>query len=105
MISKTDVLEIPIAHAEGRYYVSKSTLDSMEQSQQIIFKYCDEKGTESAESNPNGSIANIAGICNKEGNVFAMMPHPERASEDVLGNVDGKIILQSLVKDRLQLVV
>lgn len=92
------VLKIPIAHAEGRYYADEATLDELEARDQILFKYCDERGAITPEANPNGSMRNIAGICNKARNVFGMMPHPERAAEEVLGNTDGRMLLDSLVK-------
>jgi len=103
LISDTDVLDIPIAHAEGRYYALENTLKSLEDNEQIIFKYCDHRGDFTKEANINGSLQNIAGICNKAGNVFGMMPHPERASEEILGNTDGRIIFESLVEESLEL--
>lgn len=86
-------LKIPIAHAEGRYFADKATLDALEANDQVLFRYCDEQGRITPESNPNGAERNIAGICNAGRNVFGMMPHPERAAEAILGNVDGKGIL------------
>jgi len=82
-------LKIPVAHGEGRYFADATTLEQLELHQQIIYRYCDEKGSITAESNPNGAINNIAGICNANRNVFGMMPHPERASSAFLGNEDG----------------
>jgi phosphoribosylformylglycinamidine synthase I len=90
--------KIPIAHAEGRYYADNATIQSLKKNEQILFRYCDAFGRVSEESNPNGSIENIAGICNAERNVFGMMPHPERAAESVLGNEDGKALLESLTE-------
>jgi phosphoribosylformylglycinamidine synthase I len=90
-------LNIPIAHGEGRYYASEAVMKELKENDQILFKYCDENGVVSEASNPNGSIENIAGICNKTRNVFAMMPHPERASEEVLGNTDGRKLFESLL--------
>ena len=98
-IPENHALKIPIAHAEGRYYADEKTLAAMEKNEQIIFRYCDSTGNISAESNPNGSLNNIAGICNEGKNVFGMMPHPERASEDALGNTDGLLIFQSLFQN------
>lgn len=95
--TKNQVLQIPIAHGEGRYFADDATLKSLEENDQILFKYCDETGAITAASNPNGAVNNIAGICNAGRNVFGMMPHPERASEDVLGNTDGKIIFESIL--------
>jgi phosphoribosylformylglycinamidine synthase len=90
------VLKVPIAHGEGNFYADAATLKSMNDNGQILFRYCDEEGNISAEANPNGTIENIAGICNENKNVFGMMPHPERAAEDLLSNTDGKIIFESL---------
>lgn len=90
-------LMIPIAHGEGRYFAKDQLLDDLEANQQVIYKYCDEKGNITQESNHNGATRNIAGICNKERNVFGMMPHPERACSEALGNTDGRIILKSLL--------
>jgi phosphoribosylformylglycinamidine synthase len=95
-------LKIPIAHGEGRFFANEHTLDKMEQNGQVIFRYCDEKGRFTDEANPNGSIRNIAGISNEEGNVFGMMPHPERATSDVLGNIDGMQVFNKLLHKQLQ---
>ncbi len=91
--------KVPIAHAEGNYYCDKKTLASLQENDQILFRYCDEIGNITKDSNPNGSLSNIAGICNKGRNVFGMMPHPERASDSILGNIDGKTILECLLKE------
>lgn len=91
------VLNIPIAHGEGRFYASKETINSLEENNQVLFRYCDQNGEVSANSNPNGSVNNIAGICNKSRNVYGMMPHPERAADENLNNTDGLLILTSLV--------
>jgi phosphoribosylformylglycinamidine synthase len=91
-LEKGDVLKIPIAHGEGRYYCDEETLFELESNQQILFKYCTSIGDITVESNPNGSLSNIAGISNKEKNVFGMMPHPERCSAEYLLNIDGKSI-------------
>lgn len=90
--------KIPIAHAEGRYYADAATIQSLKDNDQILFKYCDENAAVTAEANPNGSLENIAGICNVGRNVFGMMPHPERAAEAILGNEDGRGLFVSLVK-------
>jgi len=90
-------LMIPIAHGEGRYFAKDQLLDDLEANNQVIYKYCDEKGNITPESNHNGAARNIAGICNKDRNVFGMMPHPERACSETLGNTDGRIILNSLL--------
>ena len=91
------VYKIPIAHGEGRYYADEKTLDKLEANGQVIFKYCDETGNETTDANPNGSSRNIAGICNSNRNVFAMMPHPERACSIALGNTDGREVLKNLL--------
>jgi phosphoribosylformylglycinamidine synthase len=91
------VYKIPVAHGEGRYYADEKTLDELEANGQVIFRYCDETGNVTGESNPNGASRNIAGICNANRNVFAMMPHPERACSTALGNTDGREILKSLL--------
>jgi phosphoribosylformylglycinamidine synthase len=89
-------LKIPIAHGEGRYYADPKTLDALEKKNQVIYRYCDVNGQITNEANPNGSTRNIAGICNETRNVFGMMPHPERASNSLLGNTDGLIILNTI---------
>ena len=92
----TGALKIPIAHGEGRYFADKKTLDALEANGQVIFTYCDENGNETEDSNPNGATKNIAGISNAAKNVFGMMPHPERATSTVLGNIDGKKVFKLL---------
>lgn len=91
-------LKIPIAHGEGKFYCDNSTLESLKANDQILFRYCDENGNITAESNPNGSLDNIAGICNAQRNVFGMMPHPERAVDALLYNTDGRILFESLLQ-------
>lgn len=98
------ILKIPIAHAEGRYFANTETLKSLNDNDQVLFKYCDETGKCSVHNNPNGSVQNIAGICNKQRNVFGMMPHPERCSESILGNMDGKLLFDSLLTKSTQAV-
>ena len=93
---KSDALQIPIAHGEGRYYADAATLTHLEKNNQILFKYCDENGQVGGAANPNGSTMDIAGICNDGRNVFGMMPHPERATSDVLSNIDGKKVFEIL---------
>lgn len=90
-------LKIPIAHAEGRYYADPATLDALEANDQVLFRYCTADGRVVPEGNPNGAERYIAGICNAGRNVFGMMPHPERASEAVLGNTDGRGLFESLL--------
>jgi len=92
------VLKVPIAHGEGRYYADDETLKKLNDNDQVMFRYCDADGNISDESNPNGSLENIAGICNETYNVFGMMPHPERASDPNLSNEDGKKIFQSILE-------
>lgn len=91
------VYKIPIAHGEGRYYASEEVLDELEANGQVLFRYCDENGNVTDEANPNGTSRNIAGICNATRNVFGMMPHPERACSAALGNIDGRLIIQTLL--------
>ena len=100
---KGDVLKIPIAHAEGRYHANKETLDVLESNGQVLFRYCDEAGKVDDQTNPNGSLNHIAGICNHGKNVFGMMPHPERASEDLVGNTDGSILFESLIENSFEI--
>ena len=97
-VPKGKVLTIPIAHGEGRYLADAETLEKLNKNGQVIFRYCNEKGDITPNSNPNGSLESIAGICNETKNVFGMMPHPERASDEYLGNTDGKYILASFVE-------
>ena len=91
-----EAIKIPVAHGEGRYFANDKTLEALEMHRQIIYRYCDENGNITHESNPNGAIHNIAGICNKERNVYGMMPHPERATSSILSNEDGKKIFTHL---------
>jgi phosphoribosylformylglycinamidine synthase subunit PurQ / glutaminase len=94
--SAGQVISAPIAHGEGNYFCDQRTLDELEGEGRVIFRYCDARGSLTDESNPNGSLNNIAGICNRDRNVLGMMPHPERASESLLGSTDGRIILLSM---------
>lgn len=89
-------LKLPIAHGEGRYYADEKTLLELEAGQQVIYRYSDAEGNVTSAANPNGSLYNIAGICNKDRNVFGMMPHPERACSSALGNIDGQSVLKTL---------
>jgi phosphoribosylformylglycinamidine synthase len=97
LCSGEQVLKIPVAHGDGNYYVDDETLKSMKENNQIVFRYCDAQGHVTDKANPNGSLGNIAGVCNREGNVLGMMPHPERCMEKILGNEDGIVILKSMV--------
>jgi phosphoribosylformylglycinamidine synthase len=90
-------LQIPIAHAEGQYYADPKTISALIANDQILFRYCNENGQITEDANPNGSVDNIAGICNGSRNVFGMMPHPERASEVALGNTDGRFLFDSIL--------
>jgi phosphoribosylformylglycinamidine synthase subunit PurQ / glutaminase len=90
-------IKVPIAHGEGNYYCDDVTLAKLEANKQVVFKYCDANGNETKESNPNGSRHNIAGIMNEQGNILGMMPHPERCSEEVLNNTDGRMIFESIL--------
>lgn len=91
--------KIPIAHGEGRFYADDETIKRLFDNDQVLFQYASEDGVVGSESNPNGSVSNIAGICNKNRNVFGMMPHPERAADFHLGNLDGKKFFESLLKN------
>jgi len=91
------VLRIPIAHGEGRYVADDATLAELNAEGRVLFRYCDAEGTVDAADNPNGSMENIAGIANKNFNVLGMMPHPERASERILGSTHGRVIFESLL--------
>ena len=90
-------IKIPIAHGEGRFFADEKTMKELEENNQIIFRYCNKNGEISESSNPNGSLSNIAGICNKEKNVFGMMPHPERAADHLLNNTDGVNLFKSIL--------
>jgi phosphoribosylformylglycinamidine synthase len=91
-------LKIPIAHGEGNYFADANTLKSLQDNDQILFRYCDEAGNITHDSNINGSLVNIAGVCNLNRNVFGMMPHPERAADPILANEDGLGIFESILK-------
>jgi phosphoribosylformylglycinamidine synthase len=92
-----NIYKIPVAHGEGRYYADEKILDQLESNGQVIFYYCDKDGNKTQAANPNGASRNIAGICNENRNVFGMMPHPERACSDALGNTDGRQIIKELL--------
>ncbi len=96
-LDKDKAFKIPIAHGEGRYFADEDTLKTLEENDQILFQYCDENAIVSEGFNPNGSCLNIAGITNTSKNVFGMMPHPERAVDVLLNNIDGKLIFESLL--------
>jgi phosphoribosylformylglycinamidine synthase len=95
------VLQIPIAHGDGNYFCDEATLDELQRNDQIIFRYSTPDGRAEQSANPNGSLASIAGICNRERNVVGLMPHPERAVEAALGSADGQVIFRSLIESLL----
>ena len=101
LAQKGQTLRIPIAHNEGRYYLDRNEIRELEKNDQIVMRYVNEANEPTEEANPNGSIDNIAGICNEEGNVMGLMPHPERASLPVLspdGRDDGRMIFDSMIR-------
>lgn len=91
-----EILKIPVAHGEGRFFASKADLEEIEKNNQVIYSYCDEIGEIHIDHSPNGSVKSIAGISNKQRNVFGMMPHPERACNELLGNTDGRKVFREL---------
>ncbi len=95
--ARGQVLRLPIAHGEGNYYADPDTIQTLENTGRVVFRYCSEKGETGDGGNPNGSLNNIAGICNEARNVVGLMPHPERACEPVLGSADGLVIFESVV--------
>jgi phosphoribosylformylglycinamidine synthase len=97
LYNKHEVLNMPIAHFQGNYFAPEEVVKKLIEKNLIIFRYCDARGNVTDESNPNGSIENIAGIMNEEGNILGMMPHPERAAEKILGSIDGRRIFESIV--------
>jgi len=100
--SEGKALKIPIAHGEGRYYADEKTLNTLIENNQIIYQYCDADGNITDSSNPNGTMHNIAGVCNSSRNVFGMMPHPERACSTQLANTDGKTVFNTLFLQHVQ---
>jgi phosphoribosylformylglycinamidine synthase len=96
-IDEQRALKIPIAHGEGNYFADADVLKALNDNDQVLFRYCDEAGNITNEANPNGSIENIAGICNEGRNVFGFMPHPERAADPILANEDGLAIFESIL--------
>lgn len=104
-IPEGEVLSIPISHGDGNYFADEAALDALEQSGRVVFRYVDAAGQPTREANPNGSAHNIAGIINVRGNVLGMMPHPERAGEELVGGVDGNRIWESIMKESLVAVV
>lgn len=98
LYSKNQIIRIPIAHAEGNYYADTDSYEEMQKNNQIIFRYCNEQGEITENANPNGSIHNVAGICNKQRNVLGLMPHPERIMDPLLGGTDGFNVFKSIEK-------
>ena len=95
-IPRDKILKIPVAHGEGCYFADEETLAKLKANNQILWQYCDANGNLTDAANPNGSLLNIAGICNERRNVAGLMPHPDRASEEILGSADGKLIFESI---------
>ncbi|MFO7951740.1 MAG: phosphoribosylformylglycinamidine synthase subunit PurQ [Bacillota bacterium] len=93
-----DLLKMPVAHGDGNYYLPEDKRKELEENGQIVFRYCDVAGNIVREANPNGSVDNIAGVCNRAGNVLGLMPHPERAGEKILGSKDGLVVFNSLLQ-------
>lgn len=96
-LNEGQVLEVPVAHGEGNYFTDDETLKALQDNDQIVFRYCSREGRITDKANFNGSVNNIAGICNTQRNVLGMMPHPERAMEKQLGSDDGKLIFESIL--------
>ena len=94
---KSEVLSIPIAHGDGNYFAEDSILRALERNNQVLFRYCTQDGLITNDANPNGSLSNIAGLMNEHGNVMGLMPHPERASDPILGHTDGQKIFLSII--------
>jgi phosphoribosylformylglycinamidine synthase len=97
-----EVVQMPIAHGMGNYFIDPDGLRALQDAGQIVLQYCDREGRVTPEANPNGSLANIAGIINRAGNVLGMMPHPERASEDALGSHDGRFLFESVLESLIK---
>jgi len=98
---KGQIIQLPIAHGEGCYFAEDDTIKQLEDNDQVLFRYCDADGSVSDAANPNGSLHNIAGICNKAGNVLGMMPHPERAADKALGAIDGLALFEGILQSAL----
>ncbi|MDX1618972.1 MAG: phosphoribosylformylglycinamidine synthase I, partial [Balneolaceae bacterium] len=98
-LEQGQVLQIPVAHGEGNYFIDEEGLEKLRDNEQVVFRYCDRRGRADDEANFNGSTDNIAGICNRSRNVLGMMPHPERAVEKMLGSDDGKLIFESILNE------
>ena len=98
LYKEDEVLSIPIAHGEGNYFAPPEVIESLEEHDQVVFRYTDAQGLVTDEANPNGSLRNIAGIINRQGNVLGLMPHPERANDKLLGSLDGRRLFESLFR-------
>jgi phosphoribosylformylglycinamidine synthase I len=98
LCTRAQVLRVPISHGEGRYFADDATLDELERSGRVVFRYCTTDGDVTPDANPNGSLRNIAGIVNERGNVVGMMPHPERSSEGLMGGTDGMVLWRSVIE-------
>ncbi|MEX0770292.1 MAG: phosphoribosylformylglycinamidine synthase subunit PurQ [Balneolaceae bacterium] len=98
-LEEGDILQVPVSHGEGNYFINETGLKKLQDRNQIVFRYCDDEGVTTQESNINGSVDSIAGICNEQGNILGMMPHPERAVEKLLGSVDGLKFFESALKN------
>lgn len=97
-LDREQPLQVPIAHGEGNYYASADVIKALNDNDQVLFRYCDANGEITDEANPNGSLENIAGVMSAEGNVFGMMPHPERAADSALSNIDGREIFEAILQ-------
>ena len=96
-MQRGQVVRMPISHGEGRYYIDRETFKRLEDHDQVVFRYCDERGDLTKEANPNGSLDHVAGVCNERRNVLGLMPHPERAAEAILGSEDGRLMFASIL--------
>jgi phosphoribosylformylglycinamidine synthase len=92
------IIKVPIAHHEGNYFIDDDGLAQLEANRQVVVRYCDEDGETTAAANPNGSLSSIAGVCNRDGNVFGLMPHPERVCDEVIGGIDGRGVFESIIR-------
>jgi len=97
-MQRGQVVRMPISHGEGRYYIDRETFTRLVDNDQVIFRYCDERGNLTKEANPNGSLDHVAGVCNERRNVLGLMPHPERAAEAILGCEDGRLMFASILE-------
>jgi len=97
-MQRGQVVRMPISHGEGRYYIDQETFKRLADNDQVIFRYCDERGNLTKEANPNGSLDHVAGVCNERRNVLGLMPHPERAAEAILGSEDGRLMFASILE-------